>query len=240
MHYTIRLLAAALAFMTFSGNTSNASPFDPPNPAPTEAFTDSQTPSQFVAGDASLGETPVVTIDATQPAEGDLAMWAVNRFAAAGLELPDLTITFPGSDQSLCGGVPARAFVAAQPPEIKVCWSNRFILLHELAHVWEAHALDEATREGFANLRDGVEGWYSPDVQWSGRGAEHAANVIAWGLLEDPYPVSRTYPNDVDSMLEAYRYLTGMSPLHDGGEGIVHPDRSLYQGRTNPSLESGR
>ncbi len=178
-------------------------------------------------------------IDATEHAQIEMAEWALGRFKAAGLELPSVIITFPGRDQALCGGVPARAFPAAQPAEVKVCWNDTFILLHELAHIWETHHVDEPRREGFTSLRDGVTAWTSRDVRWEQRGAEQAANVIAWGLLEDPYPISRTYPNDPESMIAAYRFLTDMHPLHDGGEGIIEHDRSLHQGRTNPPLESG-
>jgi hypothetical protein len=77
-------------------------------------------------------------------------------------------------------------------------------------------------------------------VPWHRRGMEHAANVIAWGLLDDPYPLSRTYPNDPQSLTEAFRLLTESDPLHDGGSTVSLPDRRLYEGRSNPPLESGR
>jgi hypothetical protein len=121
-----------------------------------------------------------------------------------------------------------------------MCWNSRFMLLHELAHVWEDHNLAAAKHEPFMALRDGVLSWASPDVAWSEQGREHAANVIAWGLLEDPYPISRTYPNDPDSLLVAFRFLTGADPLHDGGPPSQAPDRSLFAGRSNPPLERGR
>lgn len=89
-------------------------------------------------------------------------------------------------------------------------------------------------------LRAGVLSWASDDVIWGARGREHAANVIAWGLLEDPYPISTTYPNDGFSMMEAFSYLTGAEPLHDGGEVIQPPDRSRFGETEKPPLESGR
>ena len=89
-------------------------------------------------------------------------------------------------------------------------------------------------------LRAEASAWIGTDVPWCQRGIEHAANVIAWGLLEDPYPVSRSYPNDPDSLTEAFRLLTKVDPLHDGGSPVTVPDRSLYEGRSNPRLDSGR
>jgi hypothetical protein len=121
-----------------------------------------------------------------------------------------------------------------------MCWDDEFTLLHEIAHIWLVNTLEPDRRVQFIEMRHDVASWVGDDVAWHERGVEHAANVIAWGLLEDPYPVSDTYPNDVASMIEAFVFLTDVAPLHDGGPGIQLPDRTLYEGRSNPPLESGR
>lgn len=194
----------------------------------------------FLLSGTATAELNDVTIDAQNPAQEKMAEWAIGRYAEAGLRLPPLVIRFPGSDLSLCDGAQGRAYLAHDPIEVRMCWNNEFILLHELAHVWEAHNVAADKHQPFSAMRDGVESWASRDVAWEARGREHAANVIAWGLLEDPYPISRTYPNDVATMIDAFSYLTDADPLHDGGPGIQHPDRSLHQGRQNTPLESGR
>ena len=181
-----------------------------------------------------------VIIDAQNQAQQDMAEWAIDRYAEAGLDLPPLVIRFPGRDLSLCDGAQGRAYLDHNPIEVRMCWNDEFILLHELAHVWEAHNVASDKHEPFIAMRQGVESWASPAVAWAARGREHAANAIAWGLLENPYPISTTYPNDVASMIDAFSYLTDVDPLHDGGPGIQHPDRSLHQGRQNTPLESGR
>ena len=181
-----------------------------------------------------------ITVVSGTQAQHEMAEWAVGRFAEAGLRLPAIEINFPGRDQSGCGGAPARAYLDREPVEIRVCWNSELILLHELAHVWEAQAVSATRHEPFMAMRDGVKSWAGIDDAWEARGREHAANVIAWGLLEDPYPVSRTYPNDPDSLTAAFRYLTNTEPLHDGGPGIPAVDRSLFEGRSVPALESGR
>jgi hypothetical protein len=158
----------------------------------------------------------------------------------AGLDLPRITVQFLGEDLALCDGAQARAHVVEGEVVLRVCWYDRFVLLHELGHVWEAQNVPVESHQQFMGLRDGVEAWSSVDVSWDARGREHAANVIAWGLLDDPYPISRTYPNDVVSMIDAFTFLTSVAPLHDGGAGIQHPDRSLFDGRQNEPLESGR
>ena len=181
-----------------------------------------------------------ITIDTQDPDQRLMAETAIGRFEEAGFDLPPLVIKFPGSDLELCDGSQGKVFLDHDPIEIRMCWSSEFILLHELAHVWEAHNVAPAKHEPFMAMRDGVLSWASFDVAWDERGREQAANVIAWGLLEDPYPIPRTYPNDPDSMLEAFRFLTGSEPLHDGGTPIQTPDRTLASGRSNPQLESGR
>lgn len=180
------------------------------------------------------------SIEAQEPGQQQMAEWAIDRYVEAGLELPRLVIRFSGRDLSNCDGAPGRVYLDHDPIEVRMCWNSEFILLHELAHVWEAHNVPTGKHEPFMDMRDGVLSWASLDVAWSERGREHAANVIAWGLLEDPYPVSRTYPNDPESLLAAFRFLTDTDPLHDGGDPIQEPERSFFEGPSNPPLESGR
>ena len=181
-----------------------------------------------------------VTVVSGTPAQQEMAQGAVARFAEAGLQLPVVEIAFPGQDQSGCDGSPARAYLDREPVEVRMCWNSEMILLHELAHAWEAHNVDQSLHEPFMGMRDGVKSWAGLDDAWEERGREHAANVIAWGLLEDPYPISRTYPNDPDSLTAAFRFITGTEPLHDGGPGIPELDREFFGGRTNTPLETGR
>ncbi len=188
---------------------------------------------------APAAQPASATIELANPAQVEMADWALDRFAAAGLELPPLTIRFAGPDLAACDGSRARAYLDHDPIEVRICWNDQLIVLHELAHVWEAANLPVDQHEPFMEMRDGVEAWASRDVGWEARGREHAANVIAWGLLERPYPVSRTYPNDSASMIEAFRFLTNTNPLHDGGPELTPVDRTQFQG-DNASLESGR
>lgn len=194
-----------------------------------------------IATASTRGDRSVyIDIEADSPEQREMAEWALERFTRAGLHLPSVIIEFAGSDLSGCGGTPGRTYFGEIRPRVKICWNDRFILLHELGHVWETFNVSESQHEPFMATRQGVESWADDEVAWDSRGIEHAANVIAWGLLEDPYPVSRTYPNDPDSLTDAFRFLTGADPLHDGGPGIQRPDRSLYEGRSNPAFESGQ
>lgn len=169
------------------------------------------------------------------------AEWGLGRFEAAGLQLPTLIIEFVTQDVDECDGAPARTYLNESPIVVKMCWDSRFMLLHELSHVWEALTLSAGKHEPFMAMRSDVTSWAGLDVEWVQRGREHAANVIAWGLLENPYPISRTYPNDSDSLRAAFQFLTGTDPLHDGGRDIQEPDRQFFgPERVNEPLESGR
>lgn len=184
--------------------------------------------------------TTEAAIEALTVEQAELAEWALDRYAAAGLTLPPLIIRFPGRDESACGGSPARAYLDHDPIEVRICWNNGFLLLHELGHVWEAVNVPEDHHDRFEAMRDSVTSWAGLDVPWEARGREHAANVIAWGLLDDPYPISKTYPNDPASMTEAFEYLTGVEPLHDGGSGVQLSDRSLFSSDPDAPRVSGR
>ena len=85
------------------------------------------------------------------------------RFEKAALGLPDLAIVFPGGDLSLCNAAPATALTSQSPIEIRRCWNVGFMLLHELAHAWDAHDLEDGRRRSFMALRTDV-------VRWIGEG----------------------------------------------------------------------
>jgi hypothetical protein len=181
---------------------------------------------------------PAATIAGTVEEEA-MARWALGRFRDAGLELPALTIGFSDRDQAPCGGSPGRTYFE-DVPRVMVCWDDEFILLHELAHVWVEANVTPADRAAFTALRDGVTAWAGSGIPWSELGAEHAANVVAWGLMETPGAISRTYPNDPDSMTVAFEVLTGTGPLHDGGPRYAPPDPARFADLPTIPLGSGR
>jgi len=189
---------------------------------------------------APAATAPLVTIDTDIQEQRQMAEWAVARFAEASLHLPALIIEFPGKDLDLCDGAQGRTYIGDGPTVVKMCWNDPFILLHELGHAWAAANVPEDKHDRFMAMRTDVDSWSGAGVPWDQLGGEHAANVIAWGLLEKPYPVSRTYPNDPDSLTTAFEFLTDADPLHDGGPRISQPDPWFSNGRSNDSLEMGR
>jgi hypothetical protein len=188
----------------------------------------------------SRGAVPGQLIKAQTLEQYEMARWALGRFDAARLRLPATSIVFATPGDARCGGSPARVHLDEDPVLVTICWNSRFIILHELGHIWEATNVPTERHTLFMDLRTNVASWASLEVPWADRGREHAANIIAWGLLEDPYPIARTYPNDPTSLTAAFVFLTDREPLHDGGQDIEPPDRSRYNQRTSAARASGR
>jgi hypothetical protein len=172
--------------------------------------------------------TPPVAITADSDDDRALAQWALSRFVEADLELPPLVVEFIGPSLEPCGGAQATARLAHEPVVVSVCWGTQLVILHELAHVWEAQAVSTEQRQRFMLTREGVASWSDPADPWADQGREHAANVIAWALMEDPVVIGRTYPNDRASLEEGFAILTGRNPLHaEGGEPVM-VDRAAF------------
>lgn len=157
-----------------------------------------------------------------------LAEWALWRFTAAGLAIPDVTsITF--SDYSgQCDDVEGRTLLGERGWEILICHtetdacrddacssfevSARHMALHELAPVWMEDHLDAAARRRYME-QERLETWEDPDSLWSDRAVEHAAETIAWGLMDHPVYVLRIGGPSTDELTEGFELLTGVAPI---------------------------
>lgn len=140
----------------------------------------------------------------------ELADWALGRFEEAGLELPPITIHVH-ADRSGCNGRLGYLGHADGGQYVIHQCGTEFTLLHELAHAWDVHALTEEIRQEFLTKAHATQ-WNNPD-NWYLAGGEHAANVIAWALMEERGNQTQTRPYDHASMLDGFRSLTGIDPL---------------------------
>ncbi len=161
-------------------------------------------------------EPPVQTgpaVFATEDRLVELAAWALVRFDQAGLDLPPVEIHLHRTDDQ-CGG--HRGTFNPGRMRIDVCVEAPGVILHELAHAWAHHDLDEATRDAYVAFR-GLESWNDPDTPWLRRGSEDAADTVAWALQAPP--LSGFIPDGLISQNhEAYRLLTGSTaPAPDDG-----------------------
>jgi len=141
-------------------------------------------------------------VDQPTPSQLETITWAVERFVAAGLQLPDLDLRFP----VFCHGKGGIYHVGAS--SIDFCRVNRKNVLHEFAHAWDdtSGAVD---REGFLELR-GLTVWFGGlDVPAAEQGSEHLAIIIAWGLMDPGTGSAHGLPHNSNAELaRAFDFLT--------------------------------
>ena len=150
--------------------------------SPAEATTDTET--VVVAGFARRAVEPVaapepLVFDNATPAQVELMTDAIATFEAAGLELPPLVVTFD-MDGEACKGHPG-LFTKGIPAVIQLCTEMRHVVLHELAHAWEWHTLEDSARDEFV-AEQGLPTWNFRDFAWEERGVEEFADIVAIGL----------------------------------------------------------
>jgi hypothetical protein len=148
----------------------------------------------------------VTYIDEPTLSQRETISWAIGRFAAAGLQLPDLEVSFPAS----CEGKDAIYHFGEL--SVDFCRVSRQAVLHEFAHAWDDTSGD-VDRAGFLELRD-LDVWFGGlDVPLAEQGSEQLAIIIAWGLMDPGAVGAHGLPHNSDAELtEAFVFLTGTTP----------------------------
>ena len=167
---------------------------------------------------ATVGWTEPECVIVGDDAERALVEWALGRFEAAELDLPDgLLVQFPDDVAARCGEALGR-YHPGDPPVVDLCFGTdrpdtlrELITLHELAHAWADGGTDAETRAAFLEAR-GLDTWIDPDVARRLWGVEHAAETISWALMEEPIEIVRIRDAGPAALSEAYEVLTG-SPV---------------------------
>jgi hypothetical protein len=158
-------------------------------------------------------------------AERRLVAWAVGRYAKAGLMLPSLDIEF--RPLQACGV--AWAFFDRAHDRIVDCTASsnaawvpsaevKEVLLHELAHAWDWANLLEPTRRRFMAMQ-GLTTWRGRIEEWRQLGCEQAAEIVAWGLMDEQLGsltdrLTSIFAMRAEDLPVAFRLLTGRAPLH--------------------------
>ena len=128
-------------------------------------------------------------------------------FRAVGLELPGLEIHVHENYEG-CDGFAGQFNRDSSGLRIDFCSGNSFTVLHEFAHAWEYHNVDDTTRDALVEMH-GLEAWRSSDVPWAERGVEVAAETIARGLLERAFPEWQC--GELELLDQGFQLLTGRS-----------------------------
>jgi hypothetical protein len=166
------------------------------------------------------GARPVAftAVDLTAEQHEDLR-WALGLFDEAGLDLPPIEAVRHGSAEGCFGRRAAHTWQDGRStihlcPEDDTTKVRRYRMLHELAHAWDRQALNESRRATFLRVR-GLTEWRNDDPdRWHERGAEHAAEIMVWGLIDRPVRPVFIPDNTCPDLLAGYVALTGVAPLH--------------------------
>ena len=179
------------------------------------------------ATEASPPPAADISIEALLPSWRQRVQWAVDRFAVAGLPLPSVDVTVHRHTRPCDGN--NGLFRPGPPVEVHLCSTGdadtrpaRLISLHELAHAWAETTLTPAQREQFLALR-GLDAWIDPTRPTHEWGAEHAAEVVSWGLMDAPVQLIRIHDTDPAALETAFELLVGRAPLWAGSAERLSP-----------------
>jgi hypothetical protein len=165
----------------------------PPMGTVDNPFSDAATPTHVVHGSDERPREQVADADAA--------------FRVAGLELPGLEIHVHESYAG-CDGHAGQFNRDGSGLRVDFCSGNSFTVLHEFAHAWEYHNVDDTTRNALVEMH-GLETWRSSEVPWAERGVEVAAETIAKGLLKRAFPEWQC--EEIELLDQGFRLLTGRS-----------------------------
>lgn len=175
--------------------------------------------------------TEIAVFNGTAELE-QLLVWGLERYEQAGLRRPEiLTASFAplpicstlpgvvtdsadgGADLVLC----TDAYTACEPDR-ETCANystgDRLGMLHELGHAWLLSNISPETQDRFLDVV-GLDSWTDGSVAWHERGVEQAAEIVAWGLMDEDIRLIRIGEPPCSLAAEAYEVLTGSAPLRD-------------------------
>jgi hypothetical protein len=181
-------------------------------------------PSHVMTGTIETSDSTIRVFNGSE-SQQDLLEWVLELYTGAGLPAPvPHSVAFPPSaDCILYAGL---AVDTGDGVDLQLCFSQKetctdeactpsvgaqSTMLHELGHVWTIQQVDEATRTAFLDLR-GLETWSGTGVIRDYLGTEHAAEILAWGLLEVDSVPARLPDNECADLAAAFEILTGVAP----------------------------
>lgn len=149
----------------------------------------------------------------------EIADWAVDLFDEAGLDLPPIRFVHHGGTMEPCRGRAGTHREIEGVSVIDICAveasrPTRVMVLHETAHAWASGALTPERKAAFQELR-GWTHWRDYEAApWHENGTEQAAEIMVWGLIDEPLRMARIYQVSCVELEAGYQVLTGADPLH--------------------------
>ena len=213
--HRLRILPLALSLV--SSAVLAAATFQSHHPSPFGASAAYISATMSSSGKPFLESRTPLTITGASRAEREVAEWAVSRFDAAGLLLPPVSVSF--RDDGECGG--SAGLYRHSEAAVTICNRGghdnppRQTVLHELAHAWSLHWMDEADIAAML-IHDDLDFWINDEIGYWNRGAERTAEYIAWGLQVsgDEDRAIWTAGKNCAALATAFGLITGSGPLN--------------------------
>ena len=181
-------------------------------------------PSDF----GSTPAKPVPVIEVVEVAEPvifafpeDEAAYAnvLAAFTGAGFDAPTFLTRFHATADACKGYYGLHVKTADGTSTVNVCrtherasfqqMARERTLMHEAAHVWVDQNVSDTQLAAFMELR-GLSVWEGNAAEWSQLGAEHAAEILLWGMTDESRNINFSIPqDDTEELRTAYRILIG-------------------------------
>ena len=175
----------------------------------------------------------VLLVESLTPDEQALVDWATDRFARAGLDLPELTVHFDptrercdNADGQYHHGPDGERVVTVCTPDFDTFASqlgHRRTLLHEFGHAWDFANLSAEDHDGLARIL-GADGWNDHGDAWADRGVERFAEAFVLALLDQRRRQLKVGVG-CPELLDAFTTATGAGPLGPGLPPCAAVDR---------------
>ncbi len=167
-------------------------------------------------------KAPTFTFDGLSPEQLTMVEWAVDLFDQAELALPSIAFV-AYVDTEGCRGRAGMTSYDGPVTEVRLCGDtvgpiSDWVLVHELGHVWTTDAVGPLERQAFLDVR-GLDAW--KQGEWHERGAEHASEILVWGLMDRPVVPGHIDQNSCDELLAGYLALVGEAPLNGFTDACV-------------------
>jgi len=160
-------------------------------------------PASETAAEQSLTSlSPAITFEGGSSSERQAVLDVVERFVSVSMELPDLVFRLH-DDFVGCDGHHGLYRREGDVAVIDFCSDREILLFHEVGHAWEQFTLNDDDRDAFLETA-GAEGWQDAEIEHDRRGAEIAADSIAYALLSRPDAAVQARP------IELFEALVGM------------------------------
>lgn len=174
----------------------------------------------WVLGVPPASSTPRVVTVRASAAQRAVVDEVVAAFDREGLALPRATVVTFQAPTAACDGGLGLHDVAGGRDRIEVCLPPDVgpvqvghVVAHEFAHAHLDRWADRDTRIRFLRSR-GLTAWDDRTQPWSRRGAEEAAEIVAWGVVRSPLLLLELPDKSCEALAAGYRLLAGHRPPH--------------------------